>query len=153
MQSETRDLRRHMDGGLYQAIGWARFWVSGEENLDAETKAPVGAQILGVAKHSEDQSEITVFKAADGSLRYCFRQPSALPSRGALMIYQHLWPFEQSLWGRPAAQFAERFAPISSERAAEAMAGDRQAAQATISQTRSRRRHQEKSREQDAFRR
>ncbi|WP_018150363.1 DUF1653 domain-containing protein [Leeia oryzae] len=71
---------RHLDGGYYRR--------------------------LGMARHSEDESE--------------------------MVVYAHLWPFEPHTWVRPAAEFPGRFEPVTEAEVLQAMQGDQAAAAAAV---------------------
>lgn len=58
-----------------------------------------------------------------------------------LVIYKHIWPFEESVWARRYSEFKDRFTPITADDLATAKAMDRQTVQDQIEQTRSARRH------------
>lgn len=51
----------------------------------------------------------------------------------SVVVYQHIWPFEQSIWVRPYEEFWDgRFVPISANVALDATTGDKLLAQAAI---------------------
>lgn len=81
-----------------------------------------------------------LFRHTDGGL-YRFTG-TARDSRDTapLYLYEHLWPFEAQMWARPADEWASRFTPISDKEVADAMKGDRSAAQAQVRQAKQARR-------------
>ncbi len=54
----------------------------------------------------------------------------------AVVLYDHVWPFEAGLWTRPLEEWASRFTPVTAETVAAARRGDRAALQASISAAR-----------------
>jgi hypothetical protein len=57
-----------------------------------------------------------------------------------LVIYKHLWPFEQSDWARRYSEFKDRFTPITQEDFNTAISIDRETLQKQIEDTRTARR-------------
>lgn len=72
------------------------------------------------------------YRHTDGGL-YLVTGFALTPRGNPLVIYRHLWPFEQERWARPLTEWTPaRFAGISEGAYLEAVAGDRQAARAAI---------------------
>lgn len=78
----------------------------------------------------------TIFRHTDGGI-YCFdRSAEDFKTGEEMVIYDHLWPFEQSTWARPAQEFLKKFTTMTSSELNVALAGDRAADQARITASR-----------------
>jgi len=155
------EIHRHTDGGFYRPVGVASFAgdpgnesADGVLEIDHETGVPAGATLVARAKHSENQSAVVVFEPMNGGAwqyRFADGDASHLGELGDLVLYEHLWPFEQSHWARPVAQFASRFAPVGQGALDDAQsAATTEQMQVKISAARSERRQREKEAAQAA---
>lgn len=137
-------VHQHIDGGFYRALGIAKPASFPGEGVMLRTGLPRGARLVAKVQHSEDQSTVLVYETpGQDGWTYRFERPSALYELGDLMVYEHVWPFETSLWGRPVQQFEQRFTPVPHADLMQAMEHDRVTAQATITAARSARRRQQ----------
>lgn len=144
---DTQDgIHQHIDGGFYRALGVARASHAPWASLVARTGLPAGAQLIAKVRHSEDQSLVLVYSMPNETgMLYRFERPNVLIELGDLMVYEHLWPFEVSVWGRPLVEFEKRFKPVAYADLVLAMEHDRVTTQAAISTARSARRRQNPS--------
>jgi hypothetical protein len=60
-----------------------------------------------------------------------------------LVIYKHLWPFDESTWARRYNQFKDKFTPITMEDFQKAKQIDREVLQKQIAENKSNRRKSE----------
>jgi len=61
-----------------------------------------------------------------------------------LVIYKHLWPFEESDWARRYSEFKEKFTPITLEDFNQAKQIDRETLQKQIAESKANRRNAKK---------
>jgi hypothetical protein len=72
------------------------------------------------------------FRHIDGGLyRFVFYARSA-DDAGDVVVYEHLWPFEQGLWVRKRSEFEARFSRIDEITVKRAMREDRIEAQERV---------------------
>lgn len=76
------------------------------------------------------------FRHNDGGLYQFLDNGRDSRDGSPVVIYKHLWPFEQGMWSRPQAEWASRFTPISEAEVLTAMQGDRVALQQSITASR-----------------
>ena len=81
-----------------------------------------------------------LFRHMDGGYYEYDKSVLFADDQDELVIYKHVWPFEESTWARRYSEFKARFTPILPEDLAAAKAMDRQAVQNGIEQTRTARR-------------
>ena len=72
------------------------------------------------------------FRHLDGGLYRFVSHARSADSDSDVIVYEHLWPFDRSLWVRDRAQFEARFAPIDEITVKRAMKQDREAAQSAV---------------------
>ena len=53
-------------------------------------------------------------------------------TEGDVVVYEHVWPFDKSLWVRDRTQFEARFASVDEVTVKRAMKQDRDAAQSAV---------------------
>jgi hypothetical protein len=52
------------------------------------------------------------FRHVDGGLYRFVANARSADDAGDVVVYEHLWPFEQGLWVRKRGEFEARFQPI-----------------------------------------
>jgi len=72
------------------------------------------------------------FRHLDGGLYKFVAYARSADTDGDVVVYEHLWPFDQSLWVRNRADFESRFKPIDEIAVHRAMKQDRPEAQAAV---------------------
>ncbi|GLR13634.1 DUF1653 domain-containing protein [Chitinimonas viridis] len=80
------------------------------------------------------------YRHTDGGLYRFVAHARSADTTGDVVVYEHLWPFEQGLWVRDRQEFESRFTPISATEVTTAMQGDRAAAQAAVDEAKAKRR-------------
>ncbi len=81
-----------------------------------------------------------LFRHMDGGYYEYEKSVLFADDRDELVIYKHLWPFDESQWARRYDEFKERFTPISLEDLNKAKLVGREALQQQIEKTRTNRR-------------
>lgn len=82
------------------------------------------------------------FRHIDGGYYRFITLATSAESLTEQVVYEHVWPFEVSLWVRDRNEFESRFVPVSKGEVEQAKAADRTAAQSTVSATKLARRLQ-----------
>ena len=72
------------------------------------------------------------FRHLDGGLYRFVAHARSADSEGEVVVYEHLWPFDQSLWVRNRAEFEARFTPVDEVTVKRAMKQDRTQAQELV---------------------
>lgn len=72
------------------------------------------------------------FRHLDGGIYKFVAHARSADTDGEVVVYEHLWPFEQSLWVRNRPDFEVRFKSIDEVTARRAMKQDRAEAQAAV---------------------
>jgi hypothetical protein len=65
------------------------------------------------------------FRHLDGGLYRFVAHARSADSDGEVVIYEHLWPFDQSLWVRNRAEFEARFTAVDEVTIKRSMREDR----------------------------
>jgi hypothetical protein len=88
------------------------------------------------------KSKITIqyFRHLDGGIYRFVEYARSADTDGDVVIYEHLWPFEQSLWVRNRADFESRFTPVDEVTVKRAFKQERVAAQAQVNAAKAARR-------------
>jgi hypothetical protein len=73
-----------------------------------------------------------IYQHGDGGIYLIIGAGRSSASGEPMVIYRHLWPFEQELWVRPLAEWQSRFARISYAEFQSATREDQDAAKAAI---------------------
>ena len=81
-----------------------------------------------------------LFRHMDGGYYEYDKSVLFADDQDELVIYKHVWPFEESSWARRYSEFKARFTPIAAADLDAAKAMDRQVLQVSIEQTRNARR-------------
>lgn len=81
-----------------------------------------------------------LFRHMDGGYYQYEKSVLFADDQGELIIYKHLWPFDESQWARRYQEFKARFTPITVEVFNEAKEIKREILQAQIEETRTNRR-------------
>jgi hypothetical protein len=84
------------------------------------------------------------FRHLDGGLYRFISHARSADTEGDVVVYEHLWPFDRSLWVRDRAQFETRFAPVDEVTVKRAMKQDREAAQSAVQAAKAARRAAQK---------
>ena len=85
------------------------------------------------------------FRHVDGGLYRFVAYARSADDTGELVVYEHLWPFEQGLWVRRRAEFERRFAPTDEMTVKRSMKQDRSEAQAQVNKAKAERRAAERN--------
>lgn len=85
-----------------------------------------------------------IFRHIDGGYYQYEKSVLFADDQDELVIYKHLWPFEESHWARRYDEFASRFTPVTLEVFNEAKQTDRVFFQEKIEETRTNRRKNSK---------
>jgi hypothetical protein len=80
------------------------------------------------------------FRHTDGGLYRFVAYARSADVDGEVVVYEHLWPFDQSLWVRNRPDFEARFMPTDEVTVKRAMKEDRPQAQAIVDAARAARR-------------
>jgi hypothetical protein len=80
------------------------------------------------------------FRHLDGGLYRFVSYARSADTDNDVVIYEHLWPFDQSLWVRNRIEFEARFSPIDEVTVKRAMKQDRVQAQAQVNAAKAARR-------------
>ena len=72
------------------------------------------------------------FRHLDGGLYRFVAYARSADNEKDVVVYEHLWPFDQSLWVRDRVEFEARFAPTDEMTVKRAMKQDRLEAQAQV---------------------
>jgi len=72
------------------------------------------------------------YRHVDGGLYRFVSHARSADSEGDVVVYEHLWPFEQSLWVRNRPDFEKRFTSVDEVTVRRAMKQDRAQAQAQV---------------------
>jgi hypothetical protein len=80
------------------------------------------------------------FRHIDGGLYRFVAYARSADSDAEVVVYEHLWPFDQSLWVRNRVDFEARFAPTDEMAIKRAMKLDRNEAQAQVNAAKAARR-------------
>lgn len=86
-----------------------------------------------------------LFRHIDGGYYIFEKSVLFADDQDELVIYKHLWPFEESGWARRYSEFKEKFSPISFEDFQKAKQMDRLTLQKLIEHTRTVRRNAKKT--------
>lgn len=81
-----------------------------------------------------------LFRHTDGGYYRYLMAAYSSADQSEKIIYEHLWPFEPSIWERPVAEFSARFCPVTAEDLKVAMQRDRTTVQEEIAQAKKQRR-------------
>ena len=85
------------------------------------------------------------FRHVDGGLYRFVAHARSADVDGEVVVYEHLWPFDQSLWVRNRSDFEARFTPTDEITVKRAMKQERTQAQAQVNAAKSARRAAKKS--------
>ena len=80
------------------------------------------------------------FRHVDGGLYRFVAHARSADDTSELVVYEHLWPFDQGMWVRKRNEFDARFAPIDELTVKRAMKQDRTEAQARVNAAKAARR-------------
>jgi hypothetical protein len=80
------------------------------------------------------------FRHLDGGFYRFVSHARSADTEGEVVIYEHLWPFDQSLWVRNRTDFEARFSSIDEITVKRAMKQDRAQAQAQVNAAKAARR-------------
>ena len=80
------------------------------------------------------------FRHIDGGLYRFVAHARSADDESDVVVYEHLWPFDQSVWVRNRAEFESRFAPTDELTVKRAMKQDRTEAQARVNAAKTERR-------------
>jgi hypothetical protein len=80
------------------------------------------------------------FRHLDGGLYRLVAHARSADTDGEVVIYEHLWPFDQSLWVRNRIEFESRFTAVDEVTVKRAMKQERMQAQATVTAAKAARR-------------
>ncbi len=72
------------------------------------------------------------FRHLDGGLYRFVAHARSADDESDVVVYEHLWPFDQSLWVRKRSEFESRFAATDEMHVKRAMKQDRIEAQAQV---------------------
>jgi hypothetical protein len=72
------------------------------------------------------------FRHVDGGLYRFVAYARSADDTSELVVYEHLWPFDQGMWVRKRAEFEARFAPTDELTVKRAMKQDRAEAQERV---------------------
>jgi hypothetical protein len=72
------------------------------------------------------------FRHIDGGLYRFIANARSADDAGDVVVYEHLWPFEQGLWVRKRSEFESRFSPTDEITVKRAMKEDRVKAQERV---------------------
>lgn len=84
------------------------------------------------------------FRHVDGGLYRFVSHARSADTDGEVVVYEHLWPFNQSLWVRNRPDFEARFTPTDEMTVKRAMKQDRNEAQAQVNAAKAARRAAQK---------
>lgn len=82
-----------------------------------------------------------LFRHMDGGFYQFEKSVLFADDQEELVIYQHLWPFENSQWARRYKEFKERFTPITDDEFNEVKTRNREDLKQEIETTRNNRRN------------
>lgn len=85
-----------------------------------------------------------IFRHTDGGIYQVTAHGKHTTNGEEVVIYRHLWPFEQLTWVRPLVEWEGRFTKLTEMEVNLAMLGDRIEAQLTVSTARAARKAKEK---------
>jgi hypothetical protein len=85
------------------------------------------------------------FRHLDGGIYRFVVYARSADTDGDVVIYEHLWPFDQSLWVRNRGEFETRFTPVDEVTVKRALKQDRVQAQAQVNAAKAARRAAKKS--------
>lgn len=85
------------------------------------------------------------FRHIDGGYYQFEKSVLFADDQDELVIYRHLWPFQESEWARRYNEFNEKFTKITAEDFHLALQVDREVLQSQIEQTRTARRNAKKT--------
>jgi hypothetical protein len=85
------------------------------------------------------------FRHIDGGLYRFVAHARSADAEGEVVIYEHLWPFDQGLWVRNRPDFEARFSPTDEVTVKRALKEDRLQAQAKVDAARAARRAAKKA--------
>lgn len=86
-----------------------------------------------------------LFRHTDGGYYRFLLSVYSSVDQSEKVVYQHVWPFAESPWERPVAEFINRFSPITESDLAAAMAKPREQVQKEIAAAKADRRAKEQS--------
>jgi hypothetical protein len=72
------------------------------------------------------------FRHIDGGLYRFVANARSADDAGDVVVYEHLWPFEQGLWVRKRSEFEARFSSVDEITVKRAMKEDRAEAQVHV---------------------
>lgn len=106
--------------------------------------APYPAEAVGMPGN--------VYRHTDGGYYRYLALSRDTEDQAPRVIYQHIWPFEESIWGRPASEWASRFTliPLNDPELDMAMRGNRVAYQNTVRANKAARREAERKQSERA---
>jgi hypothetical protein len=82
----------------------------------------------------------------DGGLYQVYGEGKSTIDASPVIVYKHIWPFEQGFWSRPSGEWTvDRFTPVTDADAAMIKMGNRELAQAAITEAKRIRKAQEAS--------
>lgn len=84
------------------------------------------------------------FRHVDGGLYRFVSYARSADNEEEVIVYEHLWPFDQSTWVRKRVEFEKRFAPTDEMTVKRAMKQDRGEAQAGVNAAKAERRAKER---------
>ena len=85
------------------------------------------------------------FRHLDGGLYRFVAHARSADTTADVVVYEHLWPFEQSLWVRDRKEFEERFTSIDEATLHQALNRNRTEAQAEVTSAKASRRARKES--------
>jgi hypothetical protein len=85
------------------------------------------------------------FRHVDGGLYRFVAYARSADDAGDVVVYEHIWPFEQGLWVRKRAEFEARFSPTDEMTVKRAMKQDRAEAQERVNAAKALRRATQKT--------
>ncbi|WP_269533871.1 DUF1653 domain-containing protein [Chitinimonas sp. BJYL2] len=89
---------------------------------------------------SQPNETVHYYRHTDGGLYSFVAHARSADTTGPLVVYEHLWPFDQGLWVRDRTEFETRFTPCTKAEVDAAMQGKRDEAQAAVNAAKAARR-------------
>lgn len=84
-----------------------------------------------------------LFRHTDGGYYRFLLSAYSSVDQSEKVVYQHVWPFPESIWERPVLEFSSKFSPITEPELASAMAKPREQVQKEIADAKASRRARE----------
>lgn len=100
---------------------------------------------MNLKKHIFPYTQGQAFQHVDGGYYRFIVCAYSSEDQSEKVVYEHVWPFEPSVWERPVTEFMAKFAPITADALTRALSQNRLEVQEEISKNKAQRRRVEQT--------